>query len=695
MGAFKSAVITKKGQALLTKVMHGSAKLDFTQIKTSEKPLSGDLASLTSIGTVKQAEKVSSVVKQNDYNVKVSTSFSNNGLTAGYYIRNIGLYAMDPTEGEILYSISVADESTATADWMPPFNSNSVSSLMVDLITAVSNASSVNVVVDPTATATVAQIIEVNKRLTALSNAITTATEKTLNGSVAGGLKITKVWGKSEQNITTGKNLLQNVAESQTINGVTFTVNEDGSVIANGTATAQAVLHLNENSLDHLQNGEYVPSGITGVRITYSDGTNEYLNKPFTVDDTVTSIAPFLAVEAGVTVSNHVFKPMFRLASITDGTYEKFSGGKPSPNIDYPQEIRSVEVSEIKACGKNLLDLRDATIYENTGGITSEVLGDGGIKISGTATTYAMSVHKKINLRRGEYVLSHNGSKNALARLRVKKGDGTSVDYVRDDPFSVDGTEVSILFMVQADKDWTVDETIYPMLRYANITNNTYEPYKENSITLSQPITLRGIGDVLDELTLDGVVRKVNKVVLDKFKTGVGNVGYSPVLNTTDCFAFYAGKWKQPPSVDHYTYTVCDKLPYVHDIVGTNNQGCWWSKLSDGGQLVLRLPKGSIGVADLDVFEAWLADNPLTIIYPIDSPVVEPLPIADQIALRSLLSIDGVTCLSTDSEIDPVIEVEYGTNKAGSYTLTGLLTAQRNELKLAELTSAVLTLNQE
>lgn len=165
MGAFKSAVITKKGQALLAKVVAGTAKFNFTNIKTSETTLSGDLASMTGIGTVKQTADVASVIRQNDSNVKVSASFSNANLITGYYVRNIGLYATDPQEGEILYSISVADESTATADWMPPFNGIGVSSLMVDLVTAVSNASSVNVTVDPTASATVAQIVDLQEQI--------------------------------------------------------------------------------------------------------------------------------------------------------------------------------------------------------------------------------------------------------------------------------------------------------------------------------------------------------------------------------------------------------------------------------------------------------------------------------------------------------------------------------------------------
>lgn len=165
MGAFKSAVITKKGQALLAKVVAGTTKLEFTKIKISETALSGDLASLTGIGTIKQEEKVASVVRQNGANVKVSASFSNETLGAGYYVRNIGLYATDPQDGEILYSISVADESTATADWMPPFNGIGVSSLLVDLVTAVSNASNVSVTVDPSAGATVAQIVNLQEQI--------------------------------------------------------------------------------------------------------------------------------------------------------------------------------------------------------------------------------------------------------------------------------------------------------------------------------------------------------------------------------------------------------------------------------------------------------------------------------------------------------------------------------------------------
>lgn len=139
MGAFKSAVITKKGQELLAKVVAGTTKLEFTKIKVSDTKLSGDLASMTGIGTIKQEEKVASVVRKNGSNVTVSASFSNQTLGQGYYVRNLGLYANDPQAGEILYSISVADESTATADYIHNNQGQSIENMVANDNTLLNN----------------------------------------------------------------------------------------------------------------------------------------------------------------------------------------------------------------------------------------------------------------------------------------------------------------------------------------------------------------------------------------------------------------------------------------------------------------------------------------------------------------------------------------------------------------------------
>ena len=60
----------------------------------------------------------------------------------------------------------------------------------------------------------------------------------------------------------------------------------------------------------------------------------------------------------------------------------------------------------------------------------------------------------------------------------------------------------------------------------------------------------------------------------------------------------------------------------------------------------------------------------------------EVLPTADQIALNSLLTFDGVTYLSIESELEPQFTLEYGTSKVGGYTLKSLNTAEANTARL-------------
>ena len=178
-----------------------------------------------------------------------------------------------------------------------------------------------------------------------------------------------KVFGKSEQASTTGKNLLNNKNTTETINGVTFTVNKDKSVTVNGTATGSNA----EFSIvyDANVNGDYILSGCPngGSLSSY------YIN----VLDTTTWGSPAKDFGSGATlslidgrryhvrilivkdktVSNLTFYPMIRLASITDNTFEPYTGGKPSPNPEFPQPIESVgELGSIDVgvYGKNWFD---------------------------------------------------------------------------------------------------------------------------------------------------------------------------------------------------------------------------------------------------------------------------------------------------------------------------------------------------
>ena len=146
-----------------------------------------------------------------------------------------------------------------------------------------------------------------------------------------------------------GKNLLQNTATSQTINGVTFTVNSDRSVTCNGTATQTAV-HILNNTFS-LEPGTYnltgCPAGggyvdkykmdVVIPPIAY--GTDIGDGSSFTLSSTLTNALYRIIIYAGQTCNNLTFYPMIRKADIEDDTYEPYHAPVTTP-IYLPEQIR-------------------------------------------------------------------------------------------------------------------------------------------------------------------------------------------------------------------------------------------------------------------------------------------------------------------------------------------------------------------
>ena len=187
-----------------------------------------------------------------------------------------------------------------------------------------------------------------------------TTTDRTLLKSNAGGLKVNRMDGESQQKQYSGKNLLKNTATSQTINGVTFTVNSDGSIKASGTSTGDTFLTVGK--FEAIANTKYIHSpGVTNTSdiMCYVVVGGNWVSDTFT-PTTNGNIECGIYIKPNIAV-NKTFYPMVRLASITDGTYEPYVGGTASPNPSYKQDIKSVKVGAIKGTGKNLWTFGDET----------------------------------------------------------------------------------------------------------------------------------------------------------------------------------------------------------------------------------------------------------------------------------------------------------------------------------------------
>lgn len=296
----------------------------------------------------------------------------------------------------------------------------------------------------------------------------------------------------------TGKNLFPNLKSTETINGVTYTVNGDGSVTVNGTATARSEFVFFHSGMTNHSDyysrfaGKTVilsgcPSGGALDKYffgewdnTNNENTNDYgegaeLTFP-QVEPSVWNIK--IRVENGQTVSNLIFYPMF---SYEDGAYEPY-------HKSVEQTLRDTEVIE----GKNLLD---TSVSQEIYGITFTVNKDKSVTVNGTSTNNAVLVLRDWFLgselfKEGvEYHLSDvNGYSDCYTYIPRKKGQSGVVNLVVETKtteerkrFIYNSSEYDYYYIaIFVPSGKTINNvTLYPMLCTVEEWNKShnYEPF--------------------------------------------------------------------------------------------------------------------------------------------------------------------------------------------------------------------------
>ena len=158
--AFTGTVLTAKGLALQNKVQTG-VTLGFTKMKIGDGTLSSgfSLEALTDLISPKMTLSISSVAVVGDGTSRIRSVVTNTGLSAGFFVREIGVFATDPDEGEILYCVANAGNE---CDYLPTPTSVAVEQTL-DVVTAVGNATSVTATINETIVlATIADITDHN-----------------------------------------------------------------------------------------------------------------------------------------------------------------------------------------------------------------------------------------------------------------------------------------------------------------------------------------------------------------------------------------------------------------------------------------------------------------------------------------------------------------------------------------------------
>ena len=306
---------------------------------------------------------------------------------------------------------------------------------------------------------------------------------------------------------------------SVTQSDITFTDNGDGTITANGTATARIFYSAISTSKPMLlPKGNYIltgcPSGgadnkyliSLGYRYVDAETTSRKIFKNYGDKETIVSLEKDAYVDAlfGVdinqTVTNLTFKPMLRLASVADATYTPY--------------VPDVSVATVKTCGKNLLPYPYITTTVTKNGIDFTDNGDGSVKCFGTSTANTVfTFTTSFSFIPGKtYSLMQNVD-NISMYIRYKKADGA--DYWATSKISWQEDYVCQQVYLQIAPNKTVNSVVYPIIVEGTTYDGTWEPYIEpTNYPIAADGTVEGVTSIYPNMTINtdtqGVVVEAN-----------------------------------------------------------------------------------------------------------------------------------------------------------------------------------------
>lgn len=348
--------------------------------------------------------------------------------------------------------------------------------------------------------------------------------EKCAGGKLRGLI----LYGKSTQVTTTGAQLFEPISDSLNLNGVVITFGKNGEkIVVSGTAVLSQEIQISKPiqmqagekyvlTLDEVHYFENIWLQGNGVRFGWS-GKNTANKVIITVPDSIaerTDCAMYASVKEGE-ACNFTINHLMLNAGDTALPWEPYTGGKPSPSPDYPQEIQSAGDDGsigIEVHGKNIFGGR----YYYANYANSILIINGNKKEEEVKLPYApeyesFGVCKVIKCKKGKtYVISvTNPNKNANIGMAEYENIENASAYTKNVGFARMTTKTKQLYTAKSDGilvcgiagTWTDGKTTVhectesELLQVEEASEATsYEPYHNpQTLILSTPNGLPGI----------------------------------------------------------------------------------------------------------------------------------------------------------------------------------------------------------
>ena len=498
------------------------------------------------------------------------------------------------------------------------------------------------------------------------------------------------IYGRSEQVTTTGEQLLDlGALELRQETGATINRLDDGGFLINGTPKTAYEQYTRPVTLD-LEPGTYYISGgkysagcaVAQINITNADDTKDYRsNRRFDVLGTEKEISIIIQSTSVDPIDNYKVYPMLNKGSIAL-PFEPYTGGKPSPSPDYPQEIVNAGGDgslNVMVRGKNIFPGPEQPKTVEKNGLTFSYK-DGMYTLVGTSNTDTwFNIYPNIRnststgdtgetIRSIGKVVVVNGLKNESCIISIRDANKkdktenvTSSDNKKHLSFDTDGAFIYV-------RPGTYSETFTLMIVDENQTED-YEPYHEpQSMSVTTPNGLPGIpvtsgGNYTDENGQQWICDEVDfgrgvyvqRVAEAKIKPETAHVSTDP-------------KWYD--SEKSYSYEV-DYAEFAID--NTDNGKGFCSHLSSYTFMELYnkgIETGWLGVFNYGVFNfskslgicrtkdeflTWIQD--VKIYKMLKSPIETPLTASEIAAYKSLRTYKGTTIVEAEDKAG--ISVKY------------------------------------
>ena len=500
------------------------------------------------------------------------------------------------------------------------------------------------------------------------STTIQSGSPTTVTDSAEMQLQGLRLYGKSEQKTTTGKNLLPITDKDVTqVNGVTFTKNGDGTCTVNGTASSVAWYRLGSDFT--------VPAGT----YTISDGTVSNNQSHFS-DDNLTAgynysekitvtydsehiFKPYIRINVGSVLNNVTFKPMLNLGSEAL-PFEPYTGGKPSPSPEYPQEIVSVGGSGsigVEITGKNLFGGKTfADKIVELGGSLNETNKTVAVsaKLMSDKVIYNFPDSSK------QYTVILHGSNSSVgvstkhvnARIEYKNGSKYILEFENNEKVIVTTQKNAVGLIGNYNNGTTIFDYERCGIFEGVLTETDFKPYEHQSIQISTPTGLPAIPVPSDTSGITYTDADGQAWISDEIDFSKGK--YIQRVWKAEFDGSEDEKWLKGDA--NYISNEC--LPVVMNsrkgfcnqyIVGNNIRGI---KIGDGTKALIVFDDFSDENA-LSNFKAHLASNPLSVMTYLDTPIETDLTEAQIQAYKSLTTFKPTSIISNDAGAQ--MNVEY------------------------------------